>query len=899
MNRFLLISLLLSNFIMAEFKDLELVFNKSSIAGRDLQSQSGHLGSFRQPPRSDGSQLIFENGNFLLINELSETNLPKDTLSLETVVNLRKTEKWGGITGYFQDNGSFEKGFLLGYNESKFFLAVSTKGKLEYVYSTENISLNKTYHLAATFGSGKMNLYVNGILSSTKAINGEIDYAKSEFCIGSYKDDNENYPMEGSLYCVKMTSKLLNAAEISKRANSFSRLIPQKMTFKQVPIIRFLSPAKAEICWVLPFEAECRLVPADKQRTVLSSRGKVHKLIIDHLGHNRVYSYKITAKSQSGNFESDSFKVENTINYSRQPLPTITPGQKAKTLLKSTRTKGLVALFGSGSDKLAVELAANSDLLIKIFTTDAKQAAIWRMSLYKQKLYGSRVTVYQADAFTDLPVTSNTFNFIYSEGQLKSQDAQIIHKWIKPGGFMASNKSLFAGRDFKTAKLGSLSAVLKKTNSSMKNWTAQYGNGGNTSYVGEELNGIDSTKELSLQWIGRPGADFGIDRNPRMPAPLAADGRLFHQGMNRLAAIDSFNGTILWTLEIPHLRRVNIPRDASNWCTDGKALYVAVENQILVISCKNGVVRGTLPLPARFGDHEWGYIGQEEDRLYGSYTLKKSQYKEFWTGKRWYDKIQDENTAKVCSPAFFAVSKKNGRLLWTYEKGLIINTTISFHKNRVYFIESRHPDLRKQRSSKISDAKLWEQQYLVGLDAKTGRRLFEKSIDTVDGNVVFYMQVSDEGIFVTGSNSKTKKYHLNKFSLSSGKNVWETANNWPADHHSGHMQHPVIIDETIYLEPFAYSVKTGKNLFKGIGTREGCHTYVGFKNGLLFRGTSRQVSIWSKENKKTTTWKRLRPSCWLSMLPSNGMVLVPEGGGGCSCGGWMETSLGFTPWEVK
>jgi hypothetical protein len=27
------------------------------------------------------------------------------------------------------------------------------------------------------------------------------------------------------------------------------------------------------------------------------------------------------------------------------------------------------------------------------------------------------------------------------------------------------------------------------------------------------------------------------------------------------------------------------------------------------------------------------------------------------------------------------------------------------------------------------------------------------------------------------------------------------------------------------------------------------------------------------------------------------MLLAPEGGGGCSCGNWLETSVGFLPKE--
>ena len=89
----------------------------------------------------------------------------------------------------------------------------------------------------------------------------------------------------------------------------------------------------------------------------------------------------------------------------------------------------------------------------------------------------------------------------------------------------------------------------------LTDWGHQYGSSANGSYVGEDLGGIDDASQLSVRWLGRPGADFGIDRNPRMPAPLVVGGRLFHQGMNRMIALDAFNGSVLWSLEIPDLRR--------------------------------------------------------------------------------------------------------------------------------------------------------------------------------------------------------------------------------------------------------------------------------------------------------------------------------------------------------
>ena len=46
---------------------------------------------------------------------------------------------------------------------------------------------------------------------------------------------------------------------------------------------------------------------------------------------------------------------------------------------------------------------------------------------------------------------------------------------------------------------------------------------------------------------------------------------------------------------------------------------------------------------------------------------------------------------------------------------------------------------------------------------------------------------------------------------------------------------------------------------------------------------------------RVTQWNRLRPGCWLSTIPACGLLLSPEASGGCSCGNWLETSIGFAP----
>ncbi|MBT3289302.1 MAG: hypothetical protein HN380_18310, partial [Victivallales bacterium] len=38
-----------------------------------------------------------------------------------------------------------------------------------------------------------------------------------------------------------------------------------------------------------------------------------------------------------------------------------------------------------------------------------------------------------------------------------------------------------------------------------------------------------------------------------------------------------------------------------------------------------------------------------------------------------------------------------------------------------------------------------------------------------------------------------------------------------------------------------------------------------------------------------------RPSCWINTLPAGGLVLIPEGSSGCTCGYSIQTTLALAP----
>ena len=160
----------------------------------------------------------------------------------------------------------------------------------------------------------------------------------------------------------------------------------------------------------------------------------------------------------------------------------------------------------------------------------------------------------------------------------------------------------------------------------------------------------------------------------------------------------------------------------------------------------------------------------------------------------------------------------------------------------------------------------------------------------VHGTVVVYMALSDGRLVLVSSTNR--KYHVYAFDASQGSPLWNKSVNWLSDNHGGHMSRPAIVGDTLYVRPHVFEMTTGKLLPIKM-PKGGCGTYSCTSNSIFFRDGT--VKMWDRRGGKTTTWNRLRPDCWLSTIAAGGMLLAPEGGGGCSCGKWMETSIGFIP----
>ena len=698
------------------------------------------------------------------------------------------------------------------------------------------------------------------------------------------------------------------------------------------PYLQFIEQGSATIFWQTDEARDSILeygeIDPSENRLEDPTPKTAHEITITGLQPDTVYTYWLKATSGTSEIVSDTYEFNTTFNYTLPPLPSgLSPyphGPMAalyaaaadRIIAETGITKGYCLVYGCGEGQLAYELAKRSELRIVGVTNNAAALATAAEKLTWAGIYGSRVTLHHVSWLTDLPFTKYFANLIVSEHMIAHGEcigsAAEMFRVLRPSGGIAylgqpagapselTESELEAWLDMASLTYtttddsnGVWSKVVRDPLPGAGEWSQEYANPTNSANSGDTLEGATSVNDLEVQWIGRPGADAMMDRNPRKPAPLSTNGRLFTQGLNRIIAQDAYNGAILWSLEIPDLQRTNMPRDAGNWCADDDYVYAAIKDKCWRLNAHTGELTSVYAV-SDGANYDWGYVASAGNKLYGSSTKKGSAYTEFWGGASWYDQRSGYGTYKVCSDNIFAVPKDTGTT-WTYSNGAIINSTITIGGGRVYFVESRHPTVLAQTTGQIGIPQLWNDQYLVALDADSGGLAWQQPIDTADGIVVFYLAYSSETLAIASSDSGSNTHNLYAYDARNGGWLWEQSFTWSKDNHGNHMEHPAIVGDVVYLDHRGFALNGGALVANAPPSRGKCGTVTGAANVLFYRDYSFQM--WNPATGVESEWWSLRSGCWLSTITGAGMVLSPEGGGGCSCGLWFQTSLGFVAKE--
>ena len=945
------------------------LFRRDQTRGRVVADQSGgasqpgrlegpfawHRGRSQEAIQWDGS------GSAIIHADHNQARLPKREMTVEALVRVDKPQTWGGIAGVIQDNGAFERGWLLGYRDDHFCFAVAgvaspaaSRGKLSYLTDAASFQSKSWHHVVGVYDGQVMRLYVDGKLNAeSKEQAGDIWYPpKSYFELGAYHDDNEYYRLTGQLHEVRLYQRALGAEEVS---DHFARAKKQRdglsvvarLKLSRLPLLHFVDEQTASVQWELP-AVEGRPSAQEQQGwlrwwEVDESKPPVHRYVrgerqapsqryaatIGPLRPNRRYHYQVVLGEQ----QSQEFPCDTFFNYRphRPALSKATRGvgeQDTAAWLAESTVGGLCLVWGAEFADDAVRLTRHFRVLV--IDDDKQRIDALRHKWIAEGIYGSMLTVRHTPTLSEIDprLPGDWANlilaseFVEASSQSKAGWRSALRSQLKPGG----------GRALGLAKLHASSgdgglkvapdgrrwrSIERPALKGAGDWSHLYGDAGNSAFAGESLGGAKETNQLQVQWIGRPGPRYQADRSGRKPSPLSTDGRLFLQGWRRIVALDAHNGEPLWSWELPEFERFNVPRDCSNWCADDANVYAAISDQLYQFNAVDGNVQQRFQLPNRFrrsADSRetkhpwaWGFSARSGSQLIGSVVRRDAMWTDFWgnAAAGWYDAKSGDVTSHVVSDALFGyqvadgsrgVQKDDGRdmadVSWSHP-GLIVNASITAADHRLWFLECRNPALQSGDKRRLQGDDLWKHLVLVCLDAENGEKQWELPLEAgkfAEGSVMVSMCRTDGRLVLLTSGSS--HFHVYALDDRSGRTLWSQKLPWGRDHHGGHMSRPAVVNGVVYVRPFSLALADGKILSQRLPVG-GCGTYACTTDALFFRQST--VTMWNRETARQSTWSRLRPDCWLSTIPAAGMLLSPEGGGGCSCGTWLETSVGFKP----
>lgn len=579
--------------------------------------------------------------------------------------------------------------------------------------------------------------------------------------------------------------------------------------------------------------------------------------------------------------------------------------------------QGYALLLGENAAESAYQLAQATEFSIVAIDDDAQRVAAHRGYLRRAGAYGTRVAILEGTLDT-LPFTEYAFNLIVA-ADAPAEVSEMLLRSLRPEGGVAlvaalgelsEWTNLLNGMDdFEYQELRSPGVSgIKIERGAVEGggrWTHLYADAGNTANSGDRL----ARTPMRVQWFGRPGPRYIIDRHHRPMAPLVMNGRGFIAGDNRIIAFDSYNGTPLWEREVPHSRRVGIPYDAGNMVLTEEALLVLAQDRCLRFEPATGEPIGAFAPPSLDeSESHWGYLAVLGDVVLGSGQAPSAARAELSR-----DEIVEqygEFRPLVTGRYLFGMDRHTGETLWTYRNGAIINSAIAAGDGRVYLVESRNSEALNHPTGRIPlSLLLADNVWLAALDATTGDTLWEREVDLFGCEHILYLSYARETIVALGSRNNLEEnsiwFHLYGFDAASGERLWaqdhaDVSSSLGGDH-GEQVRHPAIIGDLIVAEPRAYRLRTGEPVnpeggqdeWRMSGPRLGCGTISASEICVFYRDSAPMIHELGRGREPLSHVNRT--GCWINLIAAGGLVVSPEASSGCTCAYPIQASMAFIP----
>ena len=206
-------------------------FDKDTVKGNTVKDIWGNqdaemIGKLQIVEGKFGEAVRLEGGagaRVQITDDIKKAELPTEEMTVELWVWDEQFIEWGGYMVAVQDNGAFEKGWLIGTRWKAFSFALSSDGAddgdglLTYLNSANTYDVNEWHHVVGTYDGKEMKIYVDGKLEGTSSVqSGVINYPdRIFFSMGAYKDDNEDFVHKGMIDEVRLYDRALSEKEVS------------------------------------------------------------------------------------------------------------------------------------------------------------------------------------------------------------------------------------------------------------------------------------------------------------------------------------------------------------------------------------------------------------------------------------------------------------------------------------------------------------------------------------------------------------------------------------------------------------------------------------------------------------------------------------------------------------
>jgi hypothetical protein len=349
---------------------------------------------------------------------------------------------------------------------------------------------------------------------------------------------------------------------------------------------------------------------------------------------------------------------------------------------------------------------------------------------------------------------------------------------------------------------------------------------------------------------------------------------------------------------MPGATRIGIFKDSGFMVADATRLFVAKESHCAVIRSSDGTTEATWKVP--FRDRDWGYLASVGTTLVGSATQRGGSRRTVEREAILEGAYTDDRPI-VCSDGVFAVDKVSAEPLWQYQSsGAILNPTISCNDTAVVFIENETSSFDAASHGRIPAASLLRANAsLVCVALDTGEVTWRTPFGRDQIQNIYVICTTDLILIVNSRNEQTVRYDVHCFEAKHGTELWAATQDTKlktGGDHGEQDKHPVLVGNTLIVEPLAYDVTTGKQMPDlNLGGRGyGCGTLSASSRAIFFRSqhpASYQLATRQIELITNVT----RPGCWINMIPASGLLLIPEGSAGCTCNFPIQSSIALTP----